>query len=135
MSILKNSIKSILFKTKYYSISYKLNFICNLNLFKQDVRIYKPNTMYTYYNKFILDRYIVRHQDNNNSIEKYYYMAKPHRDNKPAVIRYKGDKVMYEAYYQNGLRHRDNGPAIVYYRDDGTILIGEYYKFGYEVGY
>lgn len=120
--------KSILFKGKYYPISYKLNFILSSNLFvlrreKNTITYNKDIKMHNIgvsikckqivcYNKFILTNLKIR----TDNYKLYIYYLKLHRINKPAIILYDGKNISMEYYYQHGELHRLNGPAIIKYK-------------------
>lgn len=58
--------------------------------------------------------------------EKWLYRGELHREDGPAVVTYKNNKIMSECWYRNGIIDRVNGPAVseydipVYVHWDGT---------------
>lgn len=134
-----NNFKSILFKTKYYPISFKLNYILSSNLFKLDNKEYRfedaiitkklciSNDEYVIaFNKFILDKMKVILNRDNIKTESYYVNFKMHRDNEPAYLEYKNDVICYKVYYQNGVTHRLDGPASISCDKEDNIFSEEY---------
>lgn len=111
--------KSMLFKTKYYSISYKLNFILKSSLFKVDNKEYNLSydiTKLKCYDNFIhsskcklilYDKFIFRDMIiiYDNQVLFYQY-NKLHRDKGPAVIITRDNSIIFCQYYKNGVRAR-----------------------------
>lgn len=143
--------KSILYKERYYPISYKLKFILSSNLNISHTRtihtthiifrskflfdklvVYKSNAMY-YHDNNCLDKTTKYPQVNLSRTSEYYLRDNQlHRDNKPAYIEYDNNKVTIIAYYQFGEMHNCNGPAFVRYDKDGSIRNQLYYYKGRE---
>lgn len=114
MSFVKQS-KSILFKERYYSISYKLNFILNYNLFKVVKSEYKLYNSICQH-KFILDLVITNKVQYN-----YYSILEP-------ITYIKRDKTTYQ-FYKYQLLHRDDGPAYIKFNKNKRCE--KYYQYGY----
>lgn len=55
---------------------------------------------------------------------------KAHRENGPAVIQYRSNKVIRETWYQNDKKHRENGPAEIIYNLKGNIVDKYYFLDG-----
>lgn len=120
--------KSLLYKTKYYSISYKLSFItkCNFKIhrgkykidnveFKGDqTKIIQDNNSVICYNPFVFDYLFVK----SHNKQYYIYCNLFHRTDGPAIVEYdnNGD-VKYEYYFQYGKKHNENGPAYIHRHD------------------
>lgn len=137
--------KSVLYKRKYYCISYKLNFILSSTLFKQETTKYKLN------NIILKKRYRIRSRDYNittydrfifNTIKitiiegclkskRYYKQDKLHRDDKPAIKNYLSGVIILEAYYKNNKLHNINGPAYIRYYSNGCKSDEIYYLEGH----
>lgn len=128
--------KSILFKERYYSISFKLKFILKSNLnvspntqcnFKSevllDMNMYDYTTIFISRSKFMLDKFIayynntIDYHDNNYLDETTKY---PHTN----LFR------TCEQYLRDGFLHRDDKPADIEYRSNGDVMIEMYYSFG-----
>lgn len=127
--------KSILFKEKYYAISYKLNFISKSNLFKkyQSKTINQVDNKITYttrYNKFIYAKVKVVSIEGNYKHVNYYSNDQLHRSNRPARVVYYDNCVILQQYYKYGKVHNDNGPAIICHYRNGMIKLIEYYQHG-----
>lgn len=112
---MNNQFKSILFKRKYYAISFKLNYIMKSNLFKHrreknivntDIDIDKKDNVVcvipkqiTLYDRFIFAKLKIR----TKYVLLYKYFGKLHRDNKPAYIIFSPNgEIKYKQYYYNG---------------------------------
>lgn len=129
--------KSILYKVKYYAISFKLNFILSKDKFKitkdkikgkyitqdEDVILSMRCRPCVYYNKFILFKFTIV----TKHYKEYYEYGRCHRDNKPAYIEYENNKIVVEQYYVNGKLHRHNQPAIIQYYSNGNVQRKGYY--------
>ena len=59
-------------------------------------------------------------------IEYWFKNGEKHRDNLPAVIETKKNKVIEQIYYKNGVIHRMNGPAIIQRNHKIYALYGSY---------
>lgn len=59
---------------------------------------------------------------------EYKLCSKLHRDNGPAVIKYKGGLIIYEEWYRNDRQHRNNGPAVIKYCN-GILICELWYKY------
>lgn len=139
---MNNNFKSILYKSKYYSISYKLNFILKAKLFKKENRWYKNNNLVPSLSnhfcdilqtqdKFILDMIIYVNIESYMTRIYYVYYGKLHRDNGPAVIEYNKNYCVREIqYYQHGKLHRDNGPGEITCYPNNQIASIAYYQHG-----
>lgn len=128
--------KSVLYKRKYYAISFKLNFLLKSNLFKEENKLYNIRhsrdifnfTIRNTHDKFILNRLIFH--NNNSSMIYYTLYGRIHRNNKPAYLNYYNNRLITEKYYQFNLLHREDGPAIIKYYSNGKIECEEYYIDG-----
>lgn len=138
-----NSFKSILYKGKYYSTSYKLNCVLKSKLFKMNNGKYRISndsllifpksspTIIEVFDKFIFCEYkIVTYPDGFERIEYYIKDGKIHRDDKPAECCYYKTGNRLEIYYQNGKRHKSDGPASHYYDKDNNVKGYYYYVDG-----
>lgn len=117
--------KSILYKERYYAISFKLNYILKSNLFKIHRREYtfkRKKNIIMCYNQFVFDKLMIRKKD----VIEHLFFNKLHNDNGPAVIEYYDGEIYKKQYYQNGKLHRDNGPAIIEFY--GTYKCEKYYS-------
>lgn len=127
-----NSTKSILYKRKYYSISFKLSFITKFNLKykKEGVICSKLNEKLNISNDILItDRFNFRKIIHSTTYGYTYYLfLKKHRDNKPASV-VKKDNVLQLSFYQNDKIHRDNKPAYIEYVDE-VLFIKSYYENG-----
>lgn len=139
--------KSILYKQKYYIISFKLKFILNSKLnistiskhiiFTSDmleVMLRLSRGRFITHNKFNLSNIEYNGYHNGEYITKYFRFNLLHRDSKPAEINKMADEfhgmlTTFKAYYKDGLLHRDNKPAVIYYFYH-TIERKEYYQNG-----
>lgn len=149
--------KSILFKTKYYPISYKLKFILksNLSLFHiSKCVIPTPKILnLTYYITYAKNRFVFKNikcVNNSENTTRYYEFNKLHRDNKPAVVNYystqllgyytrykirfikydhKGRVLNFVEYYQNGVNvSQGDLPCYIEYSCSGSVQLEEYYS-------
>lgn len=117
--------KSILFKGKYYPISFKLNYIlrsCLFKVSKSKYPIYNEEFVKSQYDKMICyDKFILSNfkltTRVSNCIIKYYlsHERKLHRINKPARVCYQNKIKRTEAYYEDGKYHRLDGPSLIEY--------------------
>lgn len=57
---------------------------------------------------------ISRHPNGDIKLKRWYNKnGKLHRDDGPALIRYKNNKILYKKWYKNGKLHKENGPAYI----------------------
>lgn len=127
------NVKSILYKQKYYAISYKLTFIFKMEFIRHKEKFILSNSKLgqfkktQVYNRFIFDKYVSYDVYNSiNVTEVHYFFKRLHRNNKPAVInRSNNNIVIYEGYYQNG-DERLNGPSILSYYNSGKLKSKKY---------
>jgi antitoxin component YwqK of YwqJK toxin-antitoxin module len=61
------------------------------------------------------------------NVERWYRHGKYHRDDEPAVIKYKNGQVIEEHWYRDGKQHRDDGPAAIYYKN-GQVIEEHWYS-------
>lgn len=121
--------KSLLYKQKYYPISFKLKYILssNLNIKERYINYsalqlnHMRSDKIKFYSKFLFDKikvwreYTVFYYEYFNLIKK---------------IEYYKNQVRRKAYYRNGLLHRDNKPAYIEYDFNGRLIIKESYQNG-----
>lgn len=130
---LKNQSKSLLFKERYYPISFKLSFISKSNFIQNRDNKYifhnklvsyiKPKADIKTSNKFILDNLIII----SKYSKCYRWGFKYHRLNKAAFIMYhKNGNIKHEEYCIYDKFHRENGPAIIDYYENGNIQSKKY---------
>lgn len=129
--------KSILFKEKYYSISFKLKFILksNLNIRYNNNYIFRSKAYkYPIYckSKFLFDKF--KCVNKSEYIIQYYTYGKhengndKHESDKPATIKYYSNgNVEYKIWCLNGIMHRKDKPARIKYYINGRIKSKEYY--------
>lgn len=111
---LYNNFKSILFKQKYYCISYKLNYILKSNLFT-------PTTgLVTFHNPRLMRTIFI----NCNEIQSYHKFIL----NKLILIHTKNGRRKSELHKLDDRVYRDDGPALIFYHKNGTIKSKYYFE-------
>lgn len=139
-----NQFKSITYKRKYYSISFKLNFILSSTLFKVEDKEYKMKDEKNHimfrgivsvvYDRFIFNKVVYcRYLNNDNTRIEYHYEYDNHHssNNLANYFVFENNIKIVEGYYINNLCHREEDkPAIIQYYEDGSVKCEFYYKNG-----
>lgn len=128
--------KSLLFKEKYYCISYKLKFIlksnlseirdtnCKLITSKEDIIYMHSNSKFA----FVTRKQMITF-DEYESLEYYQYNKLHREDDKPTAILYCEGKIKYIRFLKNGYLHRESDkPSIIEFDENENIIEVSYYK-------
>lgn len=129
-------IKSIIYKKKYYALSFKLNFIFKLDLFKYDktkIQILssqlKDNGERIFdviaFNKFLINKVKYSFLRGDRIIHHYMKNNKAYKG-----ISYKNGKLCMISYWRDGIDHKLDGPSLIKYYENGQVEYMRYHLFG-----
>lgn len=139
INLIKMNFKSILFKGKYYPITFKLNFIlgCDLQISHKmkyviesttlcDVLKLSDSTQFTLYSKFLFDKIKAR----NDKLLACYYFNKLHRDPK---LNIEEEYISEDDNSDNDSDNDDNSydkPAYMEFHKNRNTKLMAYYQHG-----